>query len=295
MRVSAPPHAPEAPLLQQYMDVTAGSLDAYRNVMQRHGYNIAETQREMGTAGDGDSGRWGQREMGTAGDGDSGRWEKGEMGQRVMGKGRDETEGHGDRERWDRGRGGQQEMGQRTEWDVKTEMDVRTEWGDQRVGCNDRMGCDDRVGCEYIVGRAQRGVHRAVALPARDVRTGERSAVYARAVPSHHGSPAFSCVEYGAVDTEHLYGKLVLLMRARRSADGQGGVLQEVAYIKPWKECGVDQLTGCVKLEEVEGADACVVVPIAHIRRVVHVVQSFDRHEVWLLNKWAAGLRRGGV
>ncbi|CAI5941388.1 unnamed protein product [Closterium sp. NIES-64] len=130
-------------------------------------------------------------------------------------------------------------------------------------------------------------VHRAVALPAKDIRTGEPSAKYARAAPTHHGSPAFSFVEYGAREGEALYGQLSLLMRARRSTDQHGAPLHAVAYIKPWKAVGVDQLTGCVKLEELGNPDACVVIPIANLRRVVHVVQSFDREGVWLLNKWA--------
>ncbi|CAI5981989.1 unnamed protein product [Closterium sp. NIES-65] len=138
-------------------------------------------------------------------------------------------------------------------------------------------------------------VHRAVALPAKDIRTGEPSAKYARAAPTHHGSPAFSFVEYGAREGEALYGQLSLLMRARRSTDQHGAPLHAVAYIKPWKAVGVDQLTGCVKLEELGNPDACVVIPIANLRRVVHVVQSFDREGVWLLNKWADGLRKGGV
>ncbi|GJP54606.1 hypothetical protein CLOM_g13678 [Closterium sp. NIES-68] len=137
--------------------------------------------------------------------------------------------------------------------------------------------------------------HRAVALPARDVRTGEQSACYARAAVRHHGSPAFSSVEYRGGDSELRYGKLVLLLRAKKLGADLGDAEREVAYIKPWKRVGVDGPTCCVQLQEMSRPEAHDVVPITSIVRTVHVVRSFERPRIWLLNKWADGLRKGGV
>ncbi|CAI5461083.1 unnamed protein product [Closterium sp. Yama58-4] len=117
-------------------------------------------------------------------------------------------------------------------------------------------------------------MHRAVALPAPDVRTGEASAKYARAAPSHHGTGVFSFVAYGSEARGGSYGQVLLLLRARKARDGPGSPLHEVAYIKPWKELGVDDITGCVKLEAIGDAEACVIVPVAHLRRVEHIVRS---------------------
>ncbi|CAI5988160.1 unnamed protein product [Closterium sp. NIES-64] len=122
--------------------------------------------------------------------------------------------------------------------------------------------------------------HTPVALPAFPTDYGHIWPHYARVAASLHGHTAFSCVEYLSSAGRTMYGRLILLLDAKRPLDDSSYEPAEVAVLQRLSQQGLDECTGCEVLGPPSLYRGLAVVPIDRLKRAVHCIPSFEQKDV---------------
>ena len=123
-------------------------------------------------------------------------------------------------------------------------------------------------------------VHNMVAIPPASDPGYSQIAQTARAMTNHYSKPWFSDVAVRNDSGGEWYGKLCLLF----TCETDSKEYLSFAFIRYYKECGVDGRTGCPILKWETGAFTYDVLELSCILRVVHVVADISNVGLFYLN-----------